>query len=136
MNDLGLIWAMLGGEIKHNQGDTTLLSNTQATRTITVPTGVRWYLFGGVVLNDDSVARTIKVQVLDESNNVIFYYASASTNAAGWCAYPQSQASKVNGQTFCLPMKAGWDILITWEAGGASAGGTAESSAIVLEVPA
>ena len=123
------------GEIIDNYNTATLVNNTQKTETIIVPDGHRWKLFGGCVLNADSVSRTVTVKVFNSSDKLIGYFVSASVNAAGYAAYPCTQASKVHCSTSGFPMKAGDYIQIVWAAGGASAGGTAEYSAVITEAP-
>lgn len=134
---IGYEWMM--GEIKSNLNtNVTLVNNTAKTQDITVPTGMRWYIFGGKVSNGDSVDRATYVRLQDGSANTILYLKSSATLAAGaeW-NFPQhaDNTSQIQGGSYPLPALAGWVIRFYWAAGGASAGGTSQVSLLVLEVP-
>ncbi len=128
------------GLIVTNEGASTLVSNTALTRTISVPTNARWELEHGHMFNGDSV------------NRGITYNWDDGTEATGGWTSDQTADSHLQGtgRGNSLPwtigasaspfglmqpvhLSEGHRIQITWAAGGASAGGTARSSAVVKE---
>lgn len=121
-----------------NEADSVLVNNTALTRTITVPANARWLLRYGAVLNADNVDR-----------GVDYIWDDGADALGGWNS-PDTRVTVVAAQIATFPMTAGSvsfqvgnpheivlneadRIRITWFAGGASAGGTAKSSAVVEE---
>ncbi len=124
------------GKIVSNDGATTLVNNTAITRTITVPPNARWRWHGGAVFNADDVARNVKVRADTGGANLDVARLHRQDVAAGArIAYPNTFADdEVGSPMEGIPLLESWRILITWEAGGASAGGAARSSALVEEL--
>ena len=123
------------GRTVDNEAASTLVNNTALTRTISVPTNARWELEGGHVLQNDDVARVCSVVTNDGTagqNKHQLFAASVAANTR--FAYPSTEADQqgFSGGT-PVSLTEGDDILITFNAGGASAGGTARSSAVVQE---
>lgn len=130
-------YVQIGGKPISNYNTTTLVNNTLATREITVTTGKRWYLYGGWMLNNDNVDRSCYINIIDASSNVIIKLVAPTTLAAttGTMAFPNTVADENSyAGAFPIPLKNGWKIQFVWSAGGASAGGTAKSAALVMEV--
>lgn len=123
------------GAVVDNEAASTLVNNTALTRTISVPTNARWQLEGGHVLQADDVARVCSVVTNDGTAGQNKHELFADSVAANTrFAYPNSVADLQGwqgGQPISLV--EGDDIVITFNAGGASAGGTARSSAVVQE---
>ena len=117
-----------------NEAASTLVNNTALTRTLTVPLATRWILHGGHVFNADDVARTLTV-VADNgtSGQHLDLWLADSINATTRAYYPFAPAGSTRSHFMPFPLSAGDRILITFAAGGASAGGTARSSAVVEE---
>lgn len=127
-----------GGELAGNYATTTLVNNTTATRTITVGSDIFYYLYGGYLLNADNVARVLVVEIQDPSNNPIIQLFNHQIGANADTGYPavcDGTANK-NGVLWMypIPLQASWKIVITWTAGGASAGGTAKSTALIQQL--
>lgn len=131
--------AWMDGEILSNHADVTLVNNTAKTEIVTVPTGVRWYVFCGKVYNGDDVQRTCRVTVTDASDEVLMKCLDFAVGATDEAFFPNMDdvgANQLGGAGYPFPLAAGWKIKFSFAAGGASAGGTAEIVLIVLEVPA
>lgn len=134
-----LIFVALGGTIKSNHANVTLVNNTAKTETVTVPTGRRWYLFGGKIYNGDDVNRSCTIFITDASDKVLMTLLKFTVAATDEGFYPNNDdlaANQVSDGAYPIPLLAGWKLKFTFAAGGASAGGTGEISGIVLEVPA
>ncbi len=117
-----------------NEAASTLGNNTALTRTITVPTSARWKIYGGTALNADSVTRTIDVRITDGTESLFDRLMSGNALSGDNQGWPSPEASRLLTQLGEPPPLVGGDeIEITWAAGGASAGGTARSSAVVTE---
>lgn len=125
-----------GGQVKDNYGTTTLVSDTANTRVITVPANRRWWLYVVNAKNGDSVTRNVTFEAYNSSGQLIAVLHSATAvGAGGYLAWPNSYSSNtMSNASAPVPLKAGDYIKITWATGGVSAGGTAISTAIVLEV--
>ncbi len=127
------------GRIISNWAETALLNNTAATRVLTINPNARWRLYGGMILNADNVTRDVRILIRDEDNETIrIPLAKATLGVGDRKDWPRAADTPVDsleaGETsWPIPIKGGWDIIFAWDAGGASAGGTAESSAIAEE---
>lgn len=131
--------APYGGKIEQNYLTTALGNNDQVIVYLTVPATKRWYLWGGKLLNADNVARNCGVTLMDESSHVIFVLAKTQSVGAGASVYyPNTEAvvTQIGSGAYPIPMKAGWQLQFKWLAGGASTGGTAQYTALVVEVDA
>ncbi len=123
-----------------NEADSTLVNATALTRTISVPTNARWRWEGGTVLNADNVTRNVDVDAND-GTDAIFRIGRTDDLAAtvGVMSYPHHGDVSVAEETrnfrggMPVTLVEGDDIRIIWASGGASAGGTAKSSAVVQE---
>lgn len=120
------------GNIVTNEADSTLVNNTALTRTITVPTGARWRIYGGSTLNGDDVTRAVTALV-DDGTDEFVSWNLGNAGASVRVTYPNNTANARMNQDGPWPATQGDRIRITWAAGGASAGGTAKSSAHVEE---
>lgn len=122
------------GLIVSNEATSTLVNNTALTRTITVPTNARWELYGGVVFQADDVARVVTITADDGTNGQdLFRFHGASVAATTNTSWPSTAADiDIQGNMPVL-LTEGDRIEIVFAAGGASAGGTARSSANVEE---
>lgn len=123
------------GLIVDNEAASTLVNNTALTRTIAVPTNARWLWYGGGVFNADNVTRNVKVRADDGTlNQDIVRWHRQDVATVVRIAYPNTHADdEMGGAQGPQPLKEADRIVITFEAGGASAGGTARSSALVEE---
>ena len=134
MNELN--YTAPGGLILSNYGTTVLANNTANSRTLTVPNGKRWILFGGDIYNADNVARACTVRIVSATDEqIVYFFNGVSIGAGAHGPYPSISLAGGLSTVISLPLKEGWKIYFYWAAGGASAGGTATSSALVLEVP-
>lgn len=119
-----------------NEAASTLVNNTALTRTITVPTNARWLWFTGEIFQGDDVTRTVTVRADDGTTgqNLHVPLNGEGVGATSRRPYPHGSATAgLIGIVMPIPLSAGDRILITFAAGGASAGGTARSSAVVQE---
>jgi hypothetical protein len=130
-----LVFMQKGGIPVSNYATTTLVNNTAATRTLTVPAGEIWYVAYGQMTNGDNVARACRIQVL-ENSSILYMYYSASLGASTRVIWPNQIGTTPVIVPDIIPLKAGWKIIFTWDAGGASAGGTAQSCAVTQELKA
>lgn len=127
------------GRILTNWAETTLLNNTAAERVLTVNPNARWRLYGGIILNADDVTRDVRILIRDPDNKTVRVpLAKAALGVGDTKDWPRAADTAVDsleaGETgWPVVMAGGWDIIFAWDAGGASAGGTAESSAIAEE---
>jgi len=125
------------GRPVQNEASSTLVNNVSLTRTITVPSNARWMVHGGIVFNADDVARNVTVILDDGAQRLACALAKAigATENSGWPfgsdAVIQTHEPADSGYPF--PLVEGDRIQIAFIAGGASAGGTARSSAVVQE---
>ncbi len=123
------------GRIVTNEAPSTLVNNTALTRVITVPTNARWRLGYGTILNGDSVDRAVGYEWDDGTEPIggWLFNENLPVITAGFRLhvpmFPSAQAGAVQQPL----LTEGDRINITWAAGGASAGGTARSSANVEE---
>lgn len=117
-----------------NEAASTLANNAALTRTITVPTDTRWLLYGGAVFNADDVTRTVTILADDgTSGQERHRFKSAGMGTLVRAAWPSAVADDHIRSGMPVPLDEGDRILITFAAGGASAGGEARSSANVEE---
>ncbi len=121
-----------------NEATSTLVNNVALTRTITVPTNTRWLLHGGTIFNVDNVARDCRVRVDNGTTGQNLAHLMARALGAGdRKSWPRASDTPVANEEPAkispLPLSEVDRILIIWDAGGASAGGTARSSAVVEE---
>lgn len=123
------------GTILDNYTTVALPSATQATITLTVPLNRRWWVFGGQITNGDAVARNCKIEVFNQSAQLIQAYLVSSSITTGLSkAYPNALSTIGHTCVDDQPLKAGDYMLFTFAAGAAGAGGTGSVSAIVQEV--
>jgi hypothetical protein len=124
------------GIISDNYGTTTLINNTLAARTITVPSNRRWWLFWVYSINGDNVTRNMMVEHYNSAGQLINMLFPLSAKTAGLllCWPHTTSGTNYFAPAEAIPLKAGDYIVITWAAGGASAGGTAPSTMGALEV--
>ncbi len=119
-----------------NEADITLVNNTLVSRVLICPTGARWRLEGGSMNNADNVERAATVLVDDGTagHNHTRYHNSSAIAAGVDLVYPAHTTGQ-DRESFreSVMMSEGDRITFTWAAGGASAGGTARSSANVEE---
>ena len=115
-----------------NEAASTLVNNTELIRTITVPTNVRWELVGGQAFNADDVTRALFVD-LDNGAQIFYRYHGGNVGASAREVYPSQNSHAEHGLASPFPLSEADRILITFSAGGSSAGGTARSSAVVRE---
>ncbi len=114
-----------------NEGPSTLVNNVALTRTITVPANTRVRWAGGRIFNADNVARTVNIDVDNGTDTQdLFFPFSDSVGASGSFGYPSGLDDRRASFGFPLLLNAGDRIAILFAAGGASAGGTARSSAV------
>lgn len=129
------------GRLVKNESDTTLGNNNTVTRTITTPTNTRWRFMNGLALNADDVARAIDYAMTDGTDPVIQWLRQtdqATTTPAGERinvpVHDPTQGDQLDAAgSASFLMDEADTISITWNAGGASAGGTAKSSAVLEE---
>lgn len=115
-----------------NEGTTTLNNNTPVTRTLNCPPNSTWLLYGGRLLNGDDVARVIDV-IIDNGYQNLHIGHGQSVDGGSGSTYPHTTAGLNEGQGFPFPLIAGDRIRIVFNAGGASSGGIARSSAVVMQ---
>ena len=121
------------GELDDNYTEGTLVSDTTLTITITVPNGELWLFYGGRAKNGDDVNRNVRVIIYNSSDKPILRLTNTQVvSAASEFTFPNTSADPLmyNGGK-PVPLKGGDKIKITFFAGGASSGGTAEVSALV-----
>jgi len=125
------------GFVVTNQGETTLVNNVTATRTVTVPTNARWLTDAGHIFNADDVTRNTTVIIRDGSDNLLEAIEADATPTLVRKSFPHDTQTAIQNMESTdahhLVMAEGHDILFAWTAGGASAGGTATSSLTVEE---
>lgn len=129
--------APYGGALKDNYASVTLANDTAKNELKTVPPGKRWYLFGGRITNGDDVNRQVYIQLFNADDKNIGQLAKSQTvNAGAVLCYPNTEAvvTQMGSGAYPVPMKAGDYIKINWAAGGASAGGDSDTSALVVEL--
>ena len=114
-----------GGEWLDSQAPTTLVSDTEASRTVTVETAYILMLHAVAIYNADDVARVCRVEILDSTDTLRFQLVNESINAGG---------RKDLVLPHPLPVLGTYKIKFTWEAGGVSSGGTAKSNFIFRRV--
>lgn len=135
MGELNFSWMFPGGRVVDNRSTTALVNNTVKSESITVPANKRWLVIGGAMQNADNVTRICQAVVYNEADQLLFqiFYASLATTVRG---YFPSEASDTYRTAICYPLilEAGQYAKLTWQAGGASTGGTAEFSFMVLEI--
>ncbi len=126
------------GFIVTNEGATTLVNDTAVTRTIACPTNTRWKWKGGTYVNADNVTRNVTVRLTDGTNEIVRVKNTEPCETLIRQVYPSSSDSVALERFLSLgnmafDLRETFDIEITWATGGASAGGTARSSALVEE---
>jgi hypothetical protein len=127
------IYTMPGGLRSFNYQEITLVNNTAKTTVITVGLDEIWMIYGGYMVNGDSVARDMSVTLYDNNNKSIAKFLNYATAGAGTKSYfPVAPATPgILWTAFPIFAMQDYHIDYVWSAGGASAGGTA---AIVLAV--
>ncbi len=121
------------GRKVNNEAPSTLVNNTVLTRTISVPTNARWLLYGGKAFNADNVARVLTI-LADDGTNRLFILYTKTLGATTRMTYPHNDSGEIDMLTeYPIPLSEGDRISFTFAAGGASAGGTARTSAVVEE---
>ncbi len=129
------------GVLIKNEAPSTLVNNVALTRTIMCPTNALWKVHSGHVFNADNVARGV-IAVADQGvSNENFFMSGDSTEAdlgaserlALGSSGMESVAAHRTAGLFPLFMDEVDRFRITFEAGGASAGGTARSALSVEE---
>ena len=116
-----------------NEAASTLVNNTALTRTITVPTNARWKFEGGYAFNGDDVNRVTTVRLNDGSNILHPLSEGQTVVAATNLTFPNPVGDRLHGRGVPMTLTEADRVTIAWSAGGASAGGTARSSAVVQE---
>ena len=109
---------------KDATGATTLWPDT-THYVATVPTGKRWYLWGGY--QDGDAAETIVITIKDEGDNLLFPLLSEADATVGY-AYPDVAVLPLRRP---IPMKTGWYLEIVY---GGAQGANAYASCVVSEV--
>lgn len=104
---------------------TNLKWDSTTVQTYTVPTGKRWFFFGGIVYRD--VNATLTILMKDSSAHVIGYLCDEAA-ATGYKHYPTSLVGYISRPQI---MDAGETIVITC---GAAQGAGAKATCCVLEV--
>mgnify|MGYP000316936991 CR=1 FL=1 len=92
----------------------------------TVPTGKRWFVFGGIAFR--GVNSTVTVAIHNDSDDVVHYIADHGA-AAGIASYPES--ANTGALAFPLVMDAGWYVRMTF---GVAQNANSYASCLVLEV--
>lgn len=121
------------GRVLNKYATTSLVSDTTATRTIVVPTNRRWWLYAGHIRNGDSVTRVCYAEIFDELDQCVCTVVYKSLTTTARLMLFNTEDSYQNLTTGPIPMAAGWYVKLSWLTGGASAGGTAESSIDIIE---
>lgn len=122
------------GRLVTNEGTTTLVNNTLVQRAITVPTNAFWLFEAGHVYNGDDVARAITVIKDDTANEGQRFVDAHSLAAVTLLNWPNVVGDNIaESKAYRFSMTQAHRIVITFAAGGASAGGTGRSMAQVRE---
>lgn len=119
------------GQNIDNFAESTLVNNTTLTRTITPPVGSRWEIVAGHMDNNDDVQRTCHIRIDNQSDKLITFLCRSDLAAGAILNYPNNLADINNGYKGRIVIVGGWKIVITFTAGGASAGGTATSAILI-----
>ena len=121
------------GEIIEGEDTSTLVNNTEKVTSLTVPTGKRWVLNGFKILNADDVVRDVYIRLKNSSSTRLFRMFEHGALGVGARIYgPNASADTLVLKP--IVMESGEIVDIVWAAGGASAGGTARYTFMVLEV--
>jgi len=133
---LSFNWIFLGGRILDNYATSSWsTADTVVEREITVPTGKRWFILGGIAHNGDSVSRNIRVELFNENDKRLMMLLPSTSVGAGGDINILSSLSSNYIPGFPIVAKEGWYVKITWLAGsGGDASGNMESALVVLEV--
>lgn len=131
MTDMNFVFP--GGRLLTNRSAITLVNNTLLTVRITVPADMRFYFWGGTFLNADDVQRRVEVTT-DDGTNPLMPIHDANIGAATRATYPNNVAQLRTPLSIPIPLDAGWRISFTFSAGGVSAGGTGDITAIVTQL--
>ena len=127
-----------GGKLIDNFTEVTLVSDTDKLQTLKVPPGKRWLLFFGAIYNGDSVNRACAVTIYNSAGKQLasLFSGSITTLKVGFFPSVATASGDANQIQICgpLPVKEGDYIEFYYAAGGASAGGTAYFTAVVLEI--
>jgi hypothetical protein len=118
--------------------ETTLVNNTAASRSLTVPLVSLWETHGGILYNGDDVARDCSVGLRNSSGQELRSAAAKNVPATDFMDWPRlSDTAALNRQSggsgYPFPLGPSDDITFTWNAGGASSGGTGASSAVAMQ---
>lgn len=128
-----------GGRLKQARGSVTLANNTAKSEVLEVPAGKRWLVYGIMMHNGDDVARDLKAYITDGDGNFLMGLGYANgvsagsrsnitefiQTSAGYYAPPVARP---------FPIKSGNKLVLRWDAGGTSTGGTAYYCVTYLEV--
>lgn len=128
------IYTMPGGLYNDKYTDVPLVSATAKDYDITCGLDEIWWIYGGYIVNGDSVARDLEVSLYNENDKKLAKFVSKAAVAAGGKLYfPYTHAVAADERDYWLVfpifMKQDWYVRYSWSAGVAGAGG---SAAIVL----
>lgn len=133
-----------GGILKTIITSVTLVNNVAFQILQTVPAGRRRILLGVRMVNCDSVARVLRMDLYNEAalTNLIKaleYVSIATTAALQWPDFRSNNtAPDMSPMDHLVILDPGHTLALTWAAGGASAGGGPDADGCVvqyLEVP-
>jgi len=133
---MSLAFIFQGGKKVISVTSITLANNTAKTVDITVPTIKRWLLLSAKMTNPDNVTRNAYMFHYKESTktNFVKTLTTASNLASGaGLQYPNSETGVINKAPFpqVIILDPNETLVFTWDAGGASAGGTDADGLIV-----
>jgi len=128
-------WTFPAGRLVLNKTDVVLVNNVTKDEIITVPTGKRWIVLYGKMHNADDVDRSCYVMYRDSADVEILRLLAVTLIAATDSrTFPGGIGNYTPQLTFPVIADAGMDFQFHWDAGGASAGGTATIFLVVLEI--
>jgi len=115
---------------------TALVNNTSKTVDLIVPDTAMYLVYGGSLQNNDDVARTLSVSIMDSTGNIIIQLIVSTAIAAGdYITFPCTVSGLDNyGGSTPLPLPAGSKIRYSWNAGGASTGGSTRYSLLYQRI--
>ena len=127
------------GKLYQTLGTVTLVNNTGKELLLTVPDGKIWKIYAVRMHNGDDVARNQLLKVVDSNSNSLHFLGYVANATAGNTyemlshipTSPQIRAPFVGGPVL---VKGGNKLSLTWQAGGASSGGTAQYCVTYEEV--
>ena len=111
------------------RASTTLANNTTKNVDLTVPNGKRWLVYMVNMTNGDDVDRSCNVFILDGSGNTLHVLGYATISAGGGSSKELLGGMETGTNTTYfrkvpILVKGGNKLRLTWNAGGASSGGT------------